>query len=319
MPQYDSFYDENGPAVPFDYNPVHAIWYLLTEIGMPDSRLNESSFLAAAITVYNEGLGISAKLNNSIDAKSTIQQILHHIQGVLLWGTDGKFHIVLLRKDYLVENLPVVNENVVLGEPMIDRGSWRETYGEIKIQYSKRIYPPAGLRYVQEAIEVLREGDPRVHSAQEAIEVLRKGQPKIHNVAEVVEVARVNIFAAIDDIELFVVSSTSTTVTTTSITQTTTTSTQTTTSTTATTTSTTATSTTETTSTTATTTSTVTTTSTTATTTSTTVTTTTTGPPTVVRDSQVPLEVLQSDTAPGVRDSQVTLEVLVVHTTTTTT
>ena len=208
--QYDSFLYEEGPAGYFDYNPVHAIWYLLTQIGLED-RLNESSFLAAAITVYNEGLGISAKLSDHLEVKTTIQQLLGHIAGVLRWGTDTKFHIILIRDDYQVEDLPIVNNNVVLDQPIINRQAWIDTHGEIKIQYNKRVYPPSPIRYVQEAVEVLREGDPVVNIAQEAVEVLHKGNAKLYNIQEAVEVLKVNWYRGIDDIELFVTPSTTTT------------------------------------------------------------------------------------------------------------
>jgi len=212
--QYDSFYDEDGPGY-FDYNPVHAVWYLLVQGGFPESVLNSESFLAAAITVHGEGTGISSRLNNSIDIKAYIEQILNHIRGLLLWGNDGKFHIVLIRDNYLVEDLPVVNPNVMLEEPMIDRLSWPETYGEIQVQYNKRVYPPANLRYFQEAVEVIRKGKPYIRNYQEVVEVIREGRPYVANYQEAVEVLHQNVYAYLDDIAiLWDIASTTTTTTT---------------------------------------------------------------------------------------------------------
>ena len=228
--QYDSFYDEDGPGY-FDYNPVHAIWYLLVQSGFPESVLSSESFLAAAITVYDEGKvdgvtddgavvsvggGISGYLKTPIEVKSLIEQLLAHVKGVLLWGTDGKFHIVLIRDDYVVDNLPVVNENVMLEEPMMDRLSWPETYGEIQVQYNKRVYPPANLRYYHEAVEVLHQGKPFVRNYAETVEVLHQGRAFVRNYSEAVEVLHTNVYSCLDDIAvLWVMASTTTTTTTT--------------------------------------------------------------------------------------------------------
>lgn len=208
--EYDSIYDEFANEY-FDYNPAHAVWYLLVQIGIPESLLHPESFLAAAITLYNEKRGISARMLAELDAKGLIKQILEHVGGVLLWGTDGKFHLVLIRDDYVVEDLPVVNENIILDKPLFNRASWPDTYGEIQIQYNKRIYPPGGLRYYQEAIEVVRRGRPYVRLYEEVIEVVRRGRPFVRSYYEVIEAIHGNVQACLDDIAILWASSTTTT------------------------------------------------------------------------------------------------------------
>jgi hypothetical protein len=234
--QYDSFYDEDGPGY-FDYNPAHAVWYLLVQAGFPESRLNSESFLAAAITIYEEGKvdgvtddgqevsvkgGISAKLGSQIGVKEYIIQLLAHMNGVMTWANDGKFHLLLIRDNYSVEDLPIVNENVLLEEPMIDRASWPETYGEISVQYNKRVYPPSGLKYYHEAVEVIRKGRPFLRNYGEIVEVLHAGRPYVRSHQEAVEVLHQNIYAYLDDISiLWTVGSTTTTTTNTITTSTT--------------------------------------------------------------------------------------------------
>ena len=199
--QYDSIYDEYGPGY-FDYNPAHAIWYLLVQAGLPESMLNNESFLAAAITLFNEEKGISGKISTYHDLKTWIGEILGHIGGALIYGTDAKFHLILIRDDYVVEDLPVINENVVLEEPMFDRMSWPDTRGEIMVQYNKRVYPPSGIKYYQEAIEVIRKGWPFIRYYEEAIEVIRKGHPYINYWQEAVEVIHGNVRFGLDDITI---------------------------------------------------------------------------------------------------------------------
>jgi len=182
MGNYEQIYDSYMREY-LDYNPAHAIWHLLTLAGVPESFLNSESFLAASITLYDEGTGIGGLLNYSLSTKELVQQILNHIRGALSWGSDGKFHIVLIRDNYNVEDLPVVNENVIVGSPLIERPSWVDTVGEIQIQYNRRFYPPSGLRYYQEAVEVLR-----------------RGRPFVRNYHEVVEAIQANTYVCIDDI-----------------------------------------------------------------------------------------------------------------------
>ena len=210
--QYDSIFDDDGQAY-FDYNPAHAIWYLLVQSGFPENRINEESFLAAAITLYGEDRGISARLNASIDIKSIIMQILAHANGILTWGTDGKFHLLLIRDDYVVEDLPVVNEQVLLEHPIIERAAWPETYGEIQVQYNKRVYPPAGIRYYQEAVEVVRKGRPYIRNYQEVVEVVRKGRAFIRWYQQAEEVVHANSYACLDDIAILWSDTTTTTTT----------------------------------------------------------------------------------------------------------
>ena len=212
--QYDSFYDEDGPGY-FDYNPAHAIWYLLTQAGFPEALLNETSFLAAAVEIHQNGIpggqgGISALLRDTIEVKDYIKQLLAHANGLLVWGNDGKLHLILIRDNYYVEDLPVVNENVIVEHPHINREAWPETYGEISIQYNKRVYPPSGLRYYHEAVEIVRKGKPYVRVSHEAVEVVRQGNPFVRLSQETVELVRPNVYSCLDDITILWATSTTT-------------------------------------------------------------------------------------------------------------
>lgn len=125
-----------GTEYPLNYNPVHAIWQCLLKIGMPDSWLNSASFLAAAEVVHGENNGVSVLMRSHQPCLTYIKSLLLHLNGLIFYGVDGKFHIRLIRDDYTVSNLPVVNIDDLLDEVDIERGSWMETYGEVKIQYN---------------------------------------------------------------------------------------------------------------------------------------------------------------------------------------
>ena len=130
-----------GEYYPFNYNPVHAIWQCLIKVGLPETWLNDASFLAAAITVYAEGTGVAVLLRQHQSCLVYLKSLLAHINGILYYGTDGTLHIKLVRDDYTVGTLPTVGIEELLGEPDFERGSWLETIGEVQIQFNQITAP----------------------------------------------------------------------------------------------------------------------------------------------------------------------------------
>lgn len=136
----------------YDYNPVHAIWYVLVnQLGMSTDWIDSTSFLSAAETVYNEGKGVGIRQATHDDAVTYIKNLLSHIEGLLYYGVDGKLHMTLIRYDYTVGSLPVVDSSSLLSEPNISRDSFNNTYGEIKVQYNQRV------------VELLSETNPSLY------------------------------------------------------------------------------------------------------------------------------------------------------------
>jgi hypothetical protein len=160
--------------------------------GVDEQYLDADSFLAASITLFNENRGISIYIRSETSAKQYITQILNHADGVIVWGMNQynqpKLRFILIRNDYDLETLPVVDIDLILEEPNIDRLSWPETYGEIKVQFWERVLPPGVLRYTQEVVEVLRTGFPSARHTQEVVEVVRTGDPYSRWYQEAIEV-----------------------------------------------------------------------------------------------------------------------------------
>lgn len=127
---------EDGQDYPFNYNPIHALWRCLRLVGLPASWLDSTSFLSAAQTIYNEGVGISVYMRDHQDCLVYVKNILAHINGVLYYENDGKLHVKLIRDDYNVGDLLVITPDELLAEPVVDRGSWMETVGEVSVQYN---------------------------------------------------------------------------------------------------------------------------------------------------------------------------------------
>lgn len=122
----------------FDCNPMHAIQYILTGLGqLPISWLDGPDFSEMAYTLSSENRGISLLLSNQQSALSYLQSINSHIDNILKFGADGKFRPKLIRDDYDITTLPIIDESILLEEPTFSRPSWIDTVNEVKVQYSE--------------------------------------------------------------------------------------------------------------------------------------------------------------------------------------
>jgi hypothetical protein len=69
-------------------------------------------------------------------ASSYIKSVLGHIDCILRYESDGKFRPKLIRNDYYVDALPLIDENDLLEKPVFERKHWIDTLNEVKVQYS---------------------------------------------------------------------------------------------------------------------------------------------------------------------------------------
>jgi alpha-tubulin suppressor-like RCC1 family protein len=124
----------------YDCNPAHAKWFILHALtGLPESWLHSTDFAAEALTLWGESRGLSILFSNQQSALTYLESINSHIDSILRYGTDGKFHPKLIRDDYTVGDLPTIDEDVMLEEPTFNRKSWIDTINEMKVQYSEII------------------------------------------------------------------------------------------------------------------------------------------------------------------------------------
>jgi len=136
LPEFD--FSDYNIIQDYDINPAHAIWYILTELGgLSESWLAVEDFESLASTCALESRGISLLLVNQQNAIEYIQTINNHIDNVLLYGVDEKFHSKLIRNDYDIENVPSISTDILQDDPTFQRVNWNDTINEIKTQYTK--------------------------------------------------------------------------------------------------------------------------------------------------------------------------------------
>jgi len=93
-------------------NPAHIIYECLTNPvwgrGLSPSRIDEVSFISAANTLCREKFGLCIAWTKEKELSDFVQDVVNHIGGALYADrTTGLYTIRLLRKDYVVDDLPV--------------------------------------------------------------------------------------------------------------------------------------------------------------------------------------------------------------------
>lgn len=99
-----------------DMNPAHIIRECLVDpdwgMGYQTSDIDDTSFMAAADTLFTEGLGISILWDKSMTIDEFVKEIVRHIDAALYVSrTTGKFVLKLIRDDYDVGTLITLDES----------------------------------------------------------------------------------------------------------------------------------------------------------------------------------------------------------------
>lgn len=130
----------NGSA-----NPAHIIYECLTSevwgLGYATSLIDDTSFKAAADTLYNEGFGLSLKLTKPSEVEDFILDICRHIQAVVGYDHNvGQIYIKLIRDDYDADEIAEfrTDDGTLLGVDKFARPSPGEIVNQINLTYRVR-------------------------------------------------------------------------------------------------------------------------------------------------------------------------------------
>lgn len=126
-----------------DVNPMELLYAGFTEkFGMPGVSTDDidmPSWLACAIQLYNEGFGMSLLVQQSITGKDLSEEVLRIADGILYQDTDsGKIVARLIRNDYVVADLPVLDESIVRELVSFSKTTWEQTYNQCRVTFKDR-------------------------------------------------------------------------------------------------------------------------------------------------------------------------------------
>ena len=123
-----------------DANPAAIIYECLTDkvwgMGASDAIIDAPSFETSAATLLSEGFGLSMLWTRSATVEAFVTEVIDHIQATLFVNPrTGKLTLKLIRSDYDVDDLPVLDETncTVTG---FDRKAWGETTNEIVVTWT---------------------------------------------------------------------------------------------------------------------------------------------------------------------------------------
>ncbi len=121
-------------------NAVHVVRDCLTDsswgLGHSEGLIHEASFLAAAQTCYNEGLGFGFLWNKDGSVIDFITEVLKHIQGnIYVDRTDGLFHMNLVRKVANPSGLLVLDSTNVREVNDFRRKSLGDLTSEVTVKF----------------------------------------------------------------------------------------------------------------------------------------------------------------------------------------
>lgn len=124
-----------------DANPAFFMHEMITHglygADLGYSSIDLDSFTSAAKTLFEEGLGISAVIDSSTTAGDVINDIKRVIQGSL--QTDpatGALKLRLIRNDYVVDELPLLDQSNIKNLSGFTRGSLDTAITEVKLKYT---------------------------------------------------------------------------------------------------------------------------------------------------------------------------------------
>lgn len=126
-----------------DANPAGIIYECLVNqswgMGETPTLVDENSFNAAAVVLFNEGFGLSLLWTRETTIEAFVGEILDHIQAALYIDPEtGKFTLKLFRDDYDIATLPhITPDNAVLDN--FQRKLWGETVNEISVTWTNPV------------------------------------------------------------------------------------------------------------------------------------------------------------------------------------
>lgn len=131
---------EGGGVQYYDHNPAHIIYTAMTnqEWGMavPTFSLDTTSFLNAALVLYEECFGLSLLWSKQSTIEDFVQEILNHIQGVIFVNPrTGLITLKLIRDDYDIDALPILTDEQIT-IISLNKRLWSDTINEVVVSWT---------------------------------------------------------------------------------------------------------------------------------------------------------------------------------------
>lgn len=133
------WYPERLAIGQYDMNPIHIIYQAITDprfgAGISTADIDDSSFRAAADTLYTENFGMSLRWEEQMSVEDFIKYVLNHIHGSISPAPEtGRLTMRLIRSGYDVNSLTTLGpEDCILDD--FARAAWGDSVNEVTVKY----------------------------------------------------------------------------------------------------------------------------------------------------------------------------------------
>jgi hypothetical protein len=123
-----------------DANPAYTIYEFLTDqrfgASISKSLVDVATFESVAQSLFDEGYGVSGVVDSSKTASAIVDDLLKIINGNLVTdAATGKLKLKIVREDYEISTLAVVDASNIKSLSNFNRGSLDTAVNEVKIKY----------------------------------------------------------------------------------------------------------------------------------------------------------------------------------------
>lgn len=126
-----------------DMNPAEMLFQIMTldwgGLDVDPNDINLPSFVGVGETLYTEGNGMSLLISSPNSGRDAIEEVLRQIDGVMYQDpVTGKIILRLIREDYDLLTLPVLDKTNVSAVRSFARTSWDDTVNQVRVTYTNR-------------------------------------------------------------------------------------------------------------------------------------------------------------------------------------
>jgi len=126
-----------------DMNVAEAIYQIMIDtwrgLGVATDDIDIAALQAIGTVLHAEQNGCSVLVTSESDGKRLITELLRQIDAIMYQDPDtGKVTISLIRDDYVINDLPIFDENDIIEVKSFTRTSWDEVQAQVKVTFPQR-------------------------------------------------------------------------------------------------------------------------------------------------------------------------------------
>lgn len=140
LSRYPNPLNQTNHVIQEGANPIYVLYEMyqngLFGKGYPVQRIEQSSFLTAAQSVFDEGRGVSFAFSQTGSLKKVREQIQQHVNCAFYTDlTTGRLNVNLIREDYDPEALPSFDDSTIVDIQNFKRGTMSNVVTEVRVKY----------------------------------------------------------------------------------------------------------------------------------------------------------------------------------------